>query len=170
VVSVEMTIAAGLVDKVAFIDWLPSRNGWTGVPFVRRVMTYVGGECRSPQEARMRLVWVLDAGFPEPLCNRAVFDLRGNLIGVPDLFDPVAGMVGEYNGVDHLELDRRRSDSEREERFRDHGLEYFDLVRGDLLDIPRVVRRMRNTRHRAKFLPPDRRRWTLEPPAWWRAA
>jgi hypothetical protein len=170
VVRVEMAIAAELVDKSSFTAWLPSRNGWTGVPFVRRVMVYVGGECRSPQEARMRLVWVLDAGFPDPLCNRPVFDLQGHLLGYPDLFDPVAGVIGEYNGLDHLEHDRRRSDAEREERFRDHGLEYFDLVRGDLLDIPRVVRRMQDTRQRAKFLPPDQRRWTLEPPPWWMAA
>jgi hypothetical protein len=170
IVKVEMAVAAQLVSKEFFAEWLPTRNGWIGVPFVRRVLVYVGGECRSPQEARMRLVWIIDAGFPEPLCNRPVFDLHGTLLGVPDLFDPVAGLVGEYNGLDHIEYDRRRSDAAREERFRDHGLEYFDLVRGDLLDIPRVVRRMQNTRMRAKFLPADQRQWTLDPPAWWNAA
>jgi hypothetical protein len=170
VVKVEMAVAAGLLTVESFAQWLPSRNGWTGVPFVRRVVMFVGGECRSPQEARMRLVWVIDAGLPEPLCNRPVFDLGGHLLGYPDLFDADAGVVGEYNGADHLERDRRRSDARREERFRDHGLEYFDLVGGDLGDIPAVVRRMHNTRARARFLPPDQRQWTLDPPPWWNAA
>ena len=80
----------------------------------------------------MRLRWVLDAGLPPPLCNRPLFDLDGNLIGIPDLFDPVAGLVGEYDGADHKDGERHRADVAREERFRDHGLEYFQIVRGDL--------------------------------------
>ena len=83
----------------------------------------------------------------------------------------MAGVVGEYNGLDHLEHDRRRVRCANARRgFRNVGLEYFDLVGGDLLDIPRVVRRMSTTRARAKFLPPDQRLWTLQPPPWWRAA
>jgi hypothetical protein len=167
VVRLEMAVAAELVRLSAFIEFVATRNGWTGVPFVREAMVLAGGECRSPQEARMRLVWLLDAGLPAPLCNRPLFDLRGNLLGVPDLFDPVAGLVGEYNGADHREPDRRRKDNEREARFRDHGLEYFDLVGGDLPDIAGVVRRMHATRSRAQFLAPDQRRWTLDPPPWW---
>ena len=118
----------------------------------------------------MRLVWVIDARLPPPLCNKPLFDLRGKLLGYPDLFDPVAGVVGEYDGTDHTRQDRRKSDAAREELFRDHGLEYFDLVRGDLADTERVVRRMHGARSRAKFLPPDQRKWTLEPPAGWNGA
>ena len=118
----------------------------------------------------MRLVWIIDAGLPPPVCNRPIFDLSGRLLGYPDLLDPLAGVVGEYDGADHLARDRRRSDAEREHLFRDHGLEYFELVRGDLQDTPRVVRRMHHTRARARFLPPDQRAWTLEPPPWWSAA
>ena len=170
VVSLEMAVAAGLVTLSSFEEFLPTRNGWTGVPFVREVVLLAGGECRSPQEVRMRMTWTIDAGFPPPLCNRPLFDLRGNLLGYPDLFDPVAGVVGEYNGADHKERDRRRKDNAREARFRDHGLEYFDLVAGDLPDKALVVRRMVSTRARAKFLPADLRQWTLDPPPWWNAA
>ena len=116
----------------------------------------------------MRLVWVLDAGLPTPLCNVPVFDCAGRLLGVPDLLDPVAGVVGEYNGADHKELDRRRSDNRREAGLRNVGLEYFDLVEGDLADRTHVVRRMQETRDRARFDPPELRRWTLTPPTWWR--
>ena len=47
----------------------------------------------------MRLVWRLDAGCPWPLCNAPVFDLAGELLGVPDLIDPVHGVYGEYDGA-----------------------------------------------------------------------
>ena len=52
--------------------------------------------------------------------------------------------------------------------FRNDGLEYFDLVEGDLTDRLNVVRRMQETRERARFDPPELRRWTLTPPPWWR--
>ena len=116
----------------------------------------------------MRLVWVLDARLPVPLCNQPVFSLNGDLLGYPDLFDPVAGLVGEYDGADHLRDDRRSRDRTREERFRDHGLEYVAVVRGELNRVALVVRRLRAAYSRALFLPSDRCRWTLEEPAWFR--
>ena len=105
--------------------------------------------------------WLLDAELPEPLLNREVYDLDGRLIGIPDLFDPDAGLVGEYQGEDHKDGKRHRADVEREERFRDHGLEFFEVVGGDLSRRQLVVERMLNARRRAKFLPPESRAWTL---------
>lgn len=117
----------------------------------------------------MRLVWVLDAELPVPLCNPPLFTLRGDLLGYPDLFDPAAGLVGEYDGKDHLADDRRRADRTREERFRDHGLEYVPVVQGELRDRVAVVRRLRAAYRRSPFLPEDQRRWTLEQPPWFRS-
>lgn len=168
VVVAEMAIAAGLTNLELITTYVGGCNGWTGVPVVRRSLMLVCEDSRSPQETRMRLIWVIDAGLPQPVCNQPVFDLSGSLLGYPDLFDPVAGVVGEYDGADHLARDRRRHDAAREARFRDHGLEYFELVRGDLAHPGLVVQRMQATRRRAGFLPPDQRSWTLEPPPWWR--
>ena len=53
------------------------------------------------------------------------------------------------------------------ERFRDHGLEYIALVRGDLGSPARAAHRIVAARARARFLAPEDRRWTLEPPSWW---
>ena len=114
----------------------------------------------------MLMVWLLDAELPRPVLNREVFDLDGNLIGIPDLLDVEAGLVGEYQGADHKDGQRHREDVEREERFRDHGLEFFEVVGGDLRRRQLVVERMHNARRRAKFLPPESRAWTLETPPW----
>ena len=168
VVVAEMALAAELTTLDRLRAYVAGCNGWTGVPVVRKSLLLAIEDSKSPPETLMRLNWVLDAGLPTPVCNQPVFDLCGNLLGYPDLFDPVAGLVGEYDGADHLERDRRRHDAMREERFRDHGLEYFALVRGDLAHPGLVVRRMQSARQRARFLPPDQRSWTLEPPPWWR--
>jgi hypothetical protein len=167
VVSAEMTFAARLISTRLMRDYVAQRSGWTGVPRVRKVLELAGEDSRSPQETRMKLVWMLDAGFPPPLCNRAVFDLHGNLLGIPDLFDPLAGLVGEYQGADHKDGSRHRRDVAREELFRDHGLEIFELVGGDLRHRRLAAARMANARARARFLPPESCRWTLEPPAWY---
>ena len=77
-----------------------------------------------------------------------VYDLDGRLVGIPDLFDEEAGLVGEYQGEDHKDGQRHREDVEREEKFRDHGLEFFEVVGGDLARRQLVVDRMRNARAR----------------------
>lgn len=168
VVAVDMALAAHLTSLASMRRYALSRAAWTGIPFARKVLLYASEDSRSPQETRMRLVWVIDAGLPPPVCNQPVFDRGGRLLGVPDLFEPVAGLVGEYDGADHTVQDRRRSDAAREERFRDHGLEYFELVRGDLASPAVCAARMYSARARARFLPPEQRQWTLAQPDWWK--
>jgi len=114
----------------------------------------------------MHLIWELLAELPRARANSPLFDLDGNLIGIPDLLDPDSGTVGEYDGVHHRDTDQRRSDIAREERFRDHGLEYFSVVAGE--NRGTVAARMRQTRARAKFAPMETCAWTLEPPHWYR--
>ena len=165
-VAIGMTAAALLISVRLFGMYVAQRNAWTGVPHARTAHAMARDDCRSPQEHRMVLVWVLDAGLEPPRCNRELFDLDGRLIGVPDLLDVDAGLVGEYQGEDHKDGARHRKDVEREERFRDHGLEFFEIVGGDLERRSVAVNRMLNARRRAKFLPPESRAWTLEPPPW----
>jgi hypothetical protein len=169
VVAIDMTVAAGLTSVARFADYVDTRPAWTRVAIARGAVALADDGSRSPQESRMRLVWVVDAELPWPLCNQPVFGLDGTLLGYPDLFDPVAGLVGEYDGADHLAEDRRRADRAREERFRDHGLEYVAVVRGELSDRDGVVRRLRAAYRRAPFEPAERRRWTLDQPSWFRA-
>lgn len=165
--AMEMTAAAGLISTALMWDYVSGRPAWEGVPLVREALRLSGDDSRSPKETDLKIVWVLDAGLPPPLMNQPVFDLAGNLLGYPDLFDPLAGLVGEYDGADHKSRERHRKDVAREQRYRDHGLEYFTVVGGDLLDTSLVVTRIHSTRRRAAYLPVDRRRWTLTPPPWW---
>jgi hypothetical protein len=167
-VALDMAIAAGLTSVATMAAYLETRYAWTGVPLARRSLALAVDDSRSPQESRMRLVWVIDAELPPPLCNCPVFSGDGRLLGYPDLFDPIVGVVGEYDGADHLRRDRRRNDIVREQRYRDHGLEYFTVVRGDLSDRGEVVRRMRAARQRALRRPAGNRLWTLDAPLWYR--
>ncbi len=164
--AISMAAAARLISVRLFGQYVALRGPWTGIQGARDAVLLAVDDCRSPQEFRMYLCWRLDAELRMPLLNREVYDLDGRLIGIPDLFDEEAGLVGEYQGEDHKDGQRHREDVEREEKFRDHGLEFFEVVGGDLASRQLVVDRMRNARARAKFLPPESRAWTLEPPPW----
>jgi hypothetical protein len=169
VVAMDMAAAAGLISVGLMRRYVVERSGWTGVPLVRNALALAIDDSRSPPETGMRLVWLLDAGLDPPLCNQPVFDLSGRLLGYPDIFDPVAGLAGEYQGADHKSPERHRLDVERQELFRDHGIEMFEVVGGELSHRGLVAQRMLNARARAKFESEERRRWTLEPPPWWKA-
>ena len=169
VAAIDMAAAARLITVAQFAAYVDRRPAWTGVGVARGAVDLATDDSRSPQETLMRLIWVIDAELPTPLSNQPLFSLRGELLGHPDLFDPVAGLVGEYDGIDHLEEDRRSRDRTREERFRDHGLEYVAVVRGEMRDTGLVARRIRAAYRRARFTPEDRRLWTLDQPAWFRS-
>lgn len=167
VVALDMACHSDLVS-IEEVDHLltPCLNGWTGVPLARQAVHLASENSWSPQEVNTRLAWELDCGFPRPLCNAPVFDLAGHHLFTPDLFDPQAGLAGEYDGTLHLEGARRRRDRDREELARDHGIEYFTIMAGDLVS-GRCVAIMTAARRRALFQAPDSRRWTLDQPHWW---
>jgi hypothetical protein len=168
VVAMDMSAAARLISVHLMSRYVEERQAWTGVPLVREALVLAVNDSRSPMETLMRLTWVLDAALAPPVCNQPVFSLQGELLGYPDLLDVESGTVGEYDGVDHKDRERHRQDVEREERYRDHDLEYFTVVGGDLRDRAKVVRRMHRTRARARFAAPEDRKWTLTPPPWWK--
>ncbi len=164
VVAINMTAAAKLTSVRRMRGHLASYVGWRGISQARAALDLACEYCRSPQEARMHLAWHLDAGHPRACCNRAVYSLDGRLLGVPDLLDREAGVVGEYDGVPHQSRARRRRDAARQSAFRGAGLETFTLVAGDLEDRDLAVTRMRAARERALWLPERDRRWTAPDP------
>lgn len=162
VVALDMACAAELTSIARVRAHVARRPRLRQAPQVRWALDHGDEHSRSPQETRLRLVWVLDAGWAPPLCNRAVLDLEGRLLGVPDLLDLDRGVVGEFDGADHRSRERHRRDVEREDAFRRAGLEYVEVVGADLHDPPLVVARMEAAALRAGRAP---RRWRLGPAA-----
>ena len=164
VVDMDMAAAAELTSLRRQQAYVATRAGWTGVAQVRWALALASEHSRSPNESRMRLVWLLDAGLPPPLVNQPVHDRAGRLLGVADLLDVEAGLVGEFDGADHRGATQHSRDVGREERFRRAGLEMFHVTGPDLHDTRLVARRMLSSRARARWLAPTERRWVVEPP------
>ena len=164
VVAIDMMAAAGLASIRQLVEYIRTRAGWRGVPQVRTALALASEHSRSPNETRMRLIWQLDAGLPRPRVNQRVFDLHGKLLGIADLLDPVAGVVGEYDGADHRSGTRQSKDVAREDGFRGVELEFFKVTGPDMHRRPMVANRMTTTRKRAKWLAVGERSWTIEPP------
>jgi hypothetical protein len=167
VIVADMAMQADVVSREELFAFAGTLSGWTGIPLARRALALTHENSWSPQETRMRLVWVREAELPAPLCNVPVFDLSGRHIGTPDLFEPGAGVVGEYEGAVHLEGRQRGVDVRREQAFRDVGLEYFPVVGSDWRDRVTLAARMRSAYERARRQRTGARAWTLEPPSWW---
>jgi len=163
----DMAAFSDLVSLAEAWAYAMTHPGWTGIGMARAAIALADENSWSPQETLMRLLWILDARLPPPLCNRPLFDRDGRHIGTPDFIDEEAGVIGEYDGPVHLTGKRRARDLRREEVYRRHGLEYFTMVAADHAIPGLVVDRMHSTRERAAFKAPSVRDWTLVPPAWW---
>jgi hypothetical protein len=168
VVAADMAMQADVVSPAELEAFVARQSGWTGIPQCREALLLANENSWSPREtSHLRLLWVLDAGLPPPLCNVPVFDRAGRHIGTPDIFDDEAGVAGEYDGSLHLQGAQRARDVRREEAFRSVGLEYFTVLASDSRNPFDVVRRMKATRARARFAPESTRAWTVEKPTWW---
>jgi hypothetical protein len=135
-------------------------------PGIRRTRTAaaLGSEnAWSPQEVTMRYVW--SRRHPRPLCNVPVFTRDGRHLLTPHLLHPPAGVAGEYAGVVHLQASVRRRDLNREELYRELGIEMVTMISTDLPDTSAFDRRLEAAYRRARRSVV--RPWTLEQPDWW---
>lgn len=160
VVVIDMACAARITSLKRIRSYV-DRHPRAGNNLVRSALALADERSLSPQETRMRLVWVLDAGWPRPLCNTTVYSATGEILGRPDLLDPQTGVAGEYDGALHRARSRHRSDVSRSERMRGHGLEPFVIVAGDGPDVQ--ISRMLAARERAAARV-GLRSWTVTPP------
>lgn len=163
----DMAAYDDLVSRGELALLVARSRGWDGIGRGRKAVAAMEENAWSPAEVSMRLLWTREAGLPRPLANRPVFDLRGSHIATPDLIDPSAGVVGEYDSELHLDRARRRRDVEREARYREVGLELVVMVTGELNDPWPFVARLRAAYARAERVAAANRRWTVDPPDWW---
>ena len=143
VVALDAMLAAGL--RVRDLSLVPGRRG---AQQARRAVELARPGVRSTWETRLRMLYVLELGFPMPLVNEPVYDLDGRLLGVPDLLDVEAGLVLEFDGArwsgssiagGHRNRDQHRADNVREELFERAGL---TVVRADGRDVGQYRRRL----------------------------
>ena len=102
--------------------------GWTAFPSAarralprRELLVTHGGRAED------------DLGRWTPVCRALcatcpIFDGHGRHIGTPDLLDPVAGVVGEYDGALHLAGEQRARDVRRAEAFRQSASSLHDAL------------------------------------------
>lgn len=161
VVVLDMALVACLVTRAEVEELVTRMAGRPGVALLRQALGLASTRSCSPQETRLRLVWVLDAQLPEPLCNWPISDEHGSFLGKPDLLCAELGTYGEYDGKDHRSRQRHRTDVGRAESFLAAGLEGFTVVGGDLQDRGLVVRRMHDAVERARASTRPRR-WMIK--------
>lgn len=132
-------LARGRPDFLAeVLSYAAERPRWLGVPNVRRAVALATYRSRSPGETRLRLLWRLECHLPEPEVNPTILGSDGQLLGIGDLLDPALGMVGEYDGSAHRQIDQHADDNAREEGLEGAGL---IVVRATSLDLgPRRAR------------------------------
>ena len=143
-----------------------------GVRQAREAVAMARTGVRSPGETRLRMLYMVELGAPEPLVNCPVYDDSGRSLGIPDLLDVEAGLALEYDGDSwtdparrngHRDHDQHREDNAREEQFERTRLIVVRAGRADL-GRHRAQLRFRLREARADGLARDRTRdrWRLE--------
>jgi hypothetical protein len=132
---------------------------------IGRLLGMADGASRSCPETRLRWIWIVDAGLPRPLANPEVEDQHGQLLGLPDLFDPDSALVGESDGSQHRELHAHTADNAREEGFERHNL---FVVRATIVDLfsrrRQLVQRLKAAYRDGCARDRSRDRWLLRGP------
>jgi hypothetical protein len=174
--------ADGLTEAVVFLDqvahaleldlddlqpWCVPGARWPGIKQLRAALALADARTASPWESRLRMFYMLEARLPRPVVNRPVFDVDGRFLGTPDLFDPEAGLITEFDGKDHRMRRRHQADNIREEKLEGANL---TVCRVDSLDLRQPVPLTERLRARhAQGMLRNRAldRWTLVEPPWW---
>jgi hypothetical protein len=164
----DMAAFSDLVSVAECTAYCLEHPGWTGIPQAREALPLVEENSWSAWETWMRLLWQIDAGLPRPLCNQPVFDLTGRHIATPDILDIESGTYGEYDGALHLPGRQRARDVARANSLSNFGLEGFTILAADIPHPEQAVQKLLDARRRARWERPSTRRWTAEPPRWWK--
>jgi hypothetical protein len=174
VVALDVLLQAGLVSSAGLGQASARLDGRRGARQARAAVALTRPGARSPGETRLRVLYVQGLGVPTPLINPEVTDLSGRLLGLPDLLDPEAGLVLEYDGArwagterdaGHRDPEQHREDNLREERFERTALRVVRADGADVSSYPTLLTR-RMAAARAEGLARDRGqdRWRVRPP------
>lgn len=152
---------------------LPPRRG---VRQARQAIELARVGVASSWETRLRTFAVSELGWSDLQPNRAVFDERGQLLGVPDLLDIEAGLALEYDGASwrserstgHRDRAQHREDNAREERLERAGLVVVRVEKDDLTRYREALaERLVSARADGLRRNRARDRWTVDEPEGW---
>jgi hypothetical protein len=116
VVAVDALLHARLITVESLAEFAAQR-GWPDGARVSRVLELADAGAESPQESRLRLILVLDAGLPKPTTQFEVWTEDGVFVARLDLAYLLPRRLGiEYDGQLHAEEDRRLRDHQRHNR------------------------------------------------------
>jgi hypothetical protein len=166
VVALDMACYSDLVSIAEVAAYVSQLGPVTGIQRARDALVEADENSWSPRETQMRGVWTRRAGLARPLCNAPVFTTDGQHVATPDLVDPRLGLIGLYNGRDHLTLVGASTDRDQEATYRDLGLETVTMLATDWGDLHGFTDRVRQAAERAR----ERhgvQPWTLTPPPSW---
>lgn len=161
VIAADMMAAAELVAIEQIRQYALTCRGGSRI---RSALDLASEFSRSPNETRLRLIWVLAAKLPAPLVNCPIRDLSGRLLGTADLLDPESGLVAEFDGADHRTAAQQSRDAAKDAALRQVGLEVVRVTGLDLGDPGRVVTRLHEALARTVCEPETQRRWRAFPP------
>lgn len=165
--ALDMAAYSDLVSIEEAQSYALDHPGWTGIGQCRKALALADENAWSPPEVRMREVWLSSVPGAQLMCNAPVFDRRGRLVGVPDLIDVEAGVIGEYDGAGHLDGGQRTSDVRREGQFRGRRLEYVTMMAADLSEPAHFIHRLQTAYARSADSRGQQRTWTTDQPPWW---
>jgi very-short-patch-repair endonuclease len=165
VVAADMALAARVVTVEEMDGYVMPRLGFRRSHLALEALALADPGSRSPTETRLR-VFCHHLGLRGLRTNQPVFDLRGRLICIADLFDEEAGLVIEYDGAEHRTAERQHRDILRSDACRSAGLEYCPVSAPDMRDTRDLGDRILASRRRAKAS--TLRAWTLQRPRGWR--
>jgi hypothetical protein len=158
VIAIDALWNAGVTSGPEVLARLAQLPRLRGGGIAAQAAEWASPRVRSPKETELRMIWTRDAGLPAPLVNELVVDGDGNALGHPDLLDEESGLVGEFDGRGHLDLEVSTVDNVRQEGLERNGLV---VVRFTSLDTAarqrvRTVHRIQDARRRALAAPGPR--------------
>jgi hypothetical protein len=157
------------IDPVELERFAVEHPYYQGVQQAIAAAKLTNGDVLSSWESRLRCCYLLDAGLPDNLLVNVPIFAGGRELGRPDLLDPDAGLVLEFDGAQHRDRAQHHRDNIREEEFEDTNL---TVLRADSLDLTRerdsFVRRVHTGYARSVVRDRSKDRWTLDPPPGWR--
>lgn len=163
----DMAAYDDLVSVQEMTEYVGGLGPMTGIGRLREAVAGADENAWSPTEVTMRRHWQRATGT-RPITNVPIFTLAGQHLATPDLIDPAAGVVGEYEGSLHLLGSRRADDVRREGLLRHHGWEVVTMVASDLKNPDAFLDRLHDAYRRAAGRRTPADTCTLTPPPWWK--